>query len=170
VVLFFLILFFAHPFFSRVPFVPARRRAVSEIVSHFELKQGDIFYELGCGDGRILFETAKRYPDVLCVGYELSPLPYLLAKSKALLRGQKNVEVRYGNLFKADVSDASYIFAYLLPEVMDKLIPKMEREVKPDSRLFSLDFKCKDEIKRCLAEIQINNGGHLNRKLFVYEF
>ncbi|MCK9415078.1 MAG: class I SAM-dependent methyltransferase [Candidatus Dojkabacteria bacterium] len=63
-----------------------KRKDLKELVKKLDLKEGDVFADLGCGDGRVVFEVAKNFKDVKCIGYEISPIHIMIAKlSKILL-------------------------------------------------------------------------------------
>lgn len=89
------------------------KKEMRELVRKLDLKEGDVFADLGCGDGRILFEVAKRYKGVKCVGYEISPIQLMIANlSKLLVFPFSNrVTIFAKDFTKADLSgiDTFYI-------------------------------------------------------------
>jgi SAM-dependent methyltransferase len=109
--------------FTDVPYVPTEYSFLPKIAEALDIKPNDIVYDLGSGDGRLLFYCAERYPQAKFVGIEQNLLLVYLARCIKLLLRTKNVEVRRGNIFNANISDATRIFVFLLPEVM--------RDVKP---------------------------------------
>ncbi len=163
------LLFLITPLFSLIPFVPVRKEVLNKIVSALELKEDSTLYDLGCGDGRVLLEALKSNPNISCIGVEISPFPFMLAKIKKLLNSSKNIYILYGNFYKTNISEASHIFLYLFPEAMDKLLPKFEKELKVGSRVVSCDFEFSKRKPDKILETGLPNW-QKNKKLYVYNF
>lgn len=163
------LLFLLSSLFSSIPFVPVRRKILNEIILALDLDKKSILYDLGCGDGRILFTAAETNPHISCVGIEIAPFPFLLAKIKSVFNFPKNVRILYGNFFNINVSSASHVFLYLFPEVLDKLLPKFEKELKVGSRIVSCDFEFSRRKPNKILEIQ-SKKWQKNKKLYVYDF
>lgn len=168
-IIFSTILFFLAPFFTLIPFVPARKRVLKEIISALELSKQSILYDLGCGDGRILFAAVKANPYISCIGIEIAPFPFLLAKIKNVFNVLKNVRILYGNFFKINISSASHVFLYLFPEALDELLPKFEKELKSGSRVVSYDFKFSKREPSKILEIKTTKQQN-SKKLYIYDF
>ena len=98
------IIFFSTPFFSKVPFIPVRKKVLNDVVKALNLSDKSVLYDLGCGNGRVLFAVSKAYKDVSCIGVEKAPFPYLLAKGRQLFSRNKKVSILYGDLFKINIS------------------------------------------------------------------
>ncbi len=114
--LFGFVLIFGAPY---LPTLAAQQRMVFDTLN---LKKGQTFYDLGCGDGRMLRAAAKK--GYYAVGYELNPLLAVCAwLSTRRYRGQ--VRVVCGNFWKADISQADAIFVFLL----DRFMPKLDRYI-----------------------------------------
>ncbi len=122
---------------SAAPWVPTRKRDVSALLDDCELEPGDKFVELGCGDGRLLAEAAKR--GAKAVGYEINPLLWLVATVRNIARLSK-VRVRLGSLWRADISNADVVMLFLMPKAMTRLERKISSEMKPGSRLVCYIF------------------------------
>ena len=103
------------------------------------LKQGEVVYDLGCGDGRLLFAAEKK-AKVKTEGYEAAPFPYLLARFKKWLIGS-NLRLHFQNFFEANFKNADVIFCYLGPEVMAKLLPKLKKDCRKGTRIYSNTFQ-----------------------------
>lgn len=168
-VVIFLSLAFLTPFFSKVPFVPVREGVVSEIVSKMDLKDGSTVYDLGAGDGRVLFACAKKYPNANFIGVERAPFPYLISKILQIFMGRKNLKLKYGNFYKIDLSSATHIFVYLFPKVLDELLPKFEKELKKDSIVYSCDFRFSKKEPIKVLDLKAKHY-QLNRRLNIYKF
>jgi precorrin-6B methylase 2 len=157
------------PLFSKVPFVPVRKKVLADIISSLNLSNESILYDLGCGDGRILFAAAQVFPGISCIGIEKAPFPFLWAKVRQLFSGNKKISLIRGDMFKADVSPATHIFLYLFPELMDALLMKFKKELKPGTRVVSCDFQFSDKKPDQILNLKVA-GHQLNRKLYIYNF
>jgi len=125
----FLFLFILGGFYG-VIWIPTKKRDYNRIANLINLKPGMILCDLGSGTGNLLFYFSKRY-NIKCVGIEISPVLYLYSKFKSLFF--KNVEIKYGNFFKHDLSEIDVIYAFLHPKMYDKLQEKITHEIKKDS-------------------------------------
>lgn len=135
--LLFTITFVIH-LFSLVPYVPTAQRTVAKMIEAAELEKGDKVYDLGCGDGRLLF-AAEKATGLGGTGCEIAPAIYLLALVRKLLSRSRAV-IRFQNLFSADLSGSNVIFCYLIPDVMPRLAEKLKRECRPGTRIISNTF------------------------------
>lgn len=125
------------------PYVPSRKRDLKRIFEVGKVKKGDLVYDLGCGDGRILICGAEHY-GIEGRGVELAACPYLFAVVKVWLKGLRNkVKIIFGSFFKADLTQADVVVTYLLPRSMQKLRPKFERELKKGAKVIALGFEIK---------------------------
>lgn len=120
------------------PFVPTPMKAVEKMLKIGKLKKGDKVYDIGCGDGRVVYMAAKKY-GADATGFELSPFIYMLARIRHLFWRSK-AKVKFANFKSKDLSDADVIFCYLLPDTLTKLEPKLSRELKPGARVISYAF------------------------------
>ncbi len=123
-----------------VPYVPTPHEIVDRMLAMVNVKRNDIVYDLGSGDGRIIITAAQRY-GARGVGYELDPRRIQEANENARVAGVEN-RVRFikQDLFEADLSAATIVTLYLLPEVNLKLRPKLLRELKPGTRIVSHNY------------------------------
>ncbi|MEJ2447100.1 MAG: class I SAM-dependent methyltransferase [Anaerolineales bacterium] len=122
------------------PWVPTPRSTVQDMLDLAEIKPGELIYDLGCGDGRILITAAKKY-QARAVGIELDPLRWLWCQILITLMGLRDqVKVHQGNLFQYDLSRADVVTCYLLPDTNKKLQDKLLQELKPDTRVVSNTF------------------------------
>lgn len=130
-----------YAFVLGAPTVYTPKRAVSLMVKEADLKDGEIIYDLGCGDGRILFEAVKR-KNVLAFGFELFYPVYLWVRIKSLfLKGRGQIKIKLANFWKADFNKADVIFCFLMPRAMQKVGEKFKKEAKTGAKLISYCFK-----------------------------
>jgi len=124
-----------------VPFVPTPPEVVDEMLRLAGVKAGDVLYDLGCGDGRIVIEAARRY-GIRAVGIDIDPLRIRESTDNAAKAGLAG-KVRFvqQNLFEADFKDATVVTMYLLTSVNLRLRPKLLAELKPGTRLVSHSFE-----------------------------
>ena len=153
------------------PFIRTRVPVADEIAAAFgTLPEGSVVYDPGCGDGRVLFAIAKRNPGVRCVGIEIRLFPYMLAMSKKQNHPEANIEFVRGNCFTQDLSVATHMYVYLYPKVMDSLLPKLMRELKPGTELISLDFKFKKKQPERVIPLASAERKKLGQTLYAYRF
>jgi ubiquinone/menaquinone biosynthesis C-methylase UbiE len=123
-----------------VPYVPTPQETVDRMLQLAQVKNTDTVYDLGCGDGRIVITAAQRY-GARGVGIDLNPERIAEAKANAEKAGVSDkVQFRVANLFETDVSPATVVTLYLLPDINKKLRPQLWRQLKPGTRVVSHAF------------------------------
>jgi hypothetical protein len=124
---------------SFAPWVPSRRRDVARVTSLAALRPGDVLYDLGCGDGRIVVAAARL--GVRAVGIELAVPLWAIAKLRVLAGGKGNATVRFGDLFAARLDDATVVYCFGVPRTLaQKLRAKLLAELAPGTRIISYAF------------------------------
>lgn len=131
---------FAIAGFSAAPWVPLWKSDIRRMLKLADVKPGEMVYDLGAGDGRIIIIAASEF-GAQSLGFEIATLPYLAAYIKIKLRGLgKKARLRYRSFFTQDLSGADVICTFLTPPAMEKLKPKLEKEAKPGCRIVSYAF------------------------------
>ena len=127
-----------------VPFVPTPQPVVEAMLKLADVKKGDILYDLGSGDGRMVVTAAKLY-GVKGTGIDIDPQRIQEANANAKKEGVENM-VHFVNqdLFEADIHDATVVTLYLLPGINLKLKPKLWKDLKPGTRIVSHSFDMGD--------------------------
>jgi SAM-dependent methyltransferase len=127
-----------------VPYVPTPQEVVDRMLELAQVKKGDVVYDLGSGDGRIVVTAAKKY-GVKAVGYEIDPQRIKESHENIKKAGvEKLVEIKQQDIRTVDLSGASVLTMYLLPEVNMMLRPNIWSQMKQGSRVVSHDFDMGD--------------------------
>ena len=123
-----------------VLYVPTPQPVVDAMLALANVKNTDVVYDLGSGDGRMVITAAKKY-GARGVGIEIDPALVKQATENAAAAGVAG-RVRFvkQNLFDANLRDASVVTLYLLQSINERLRPKLVRELKPGSRVVSHVF------------------------------
>jgi cyclopropane fatty-acyl-phospholipid synthase-like methyltransferase len=126
-----------------IPFVPSPMYVVNKMIEAAEVKKGDILYDMGSGDGRIVIEAAKRF-GVKGVGIDLNPELVAKARENAEKEGVSHlVEFRAQDGLTVDISEATVVTLYMFKWFNNALKPKLQK-LKPGSRVVAHDFDIDD--------------------------
>jgi 2-polyprenyl-3-methyl-5-hydroxy-6-metoxy-1,4-benzoquinol methylase len=127
-----------------VIYVPTPPEVVDKMLRMAAVKEGDVLYDLGSGDGRIVITAAKQHK-VRGVGIDIDPQRIREAEENARAAGVTDL-VRFSNedLFQANISEATVVTLYLLESLNEKLRPKLLRDLKPGTRIVSHAFRMGD--------------------------
>ena len=121
-------------------YVPTPNEIVDRMLDVANVSPLDVVYDLGCGDGRIVIAAAKKY-GTRGVGVDLDPARIREAQANAKKAGVENlVTFKVADLFKTDLTEATVVTLYLLPELNRRLKPKLFAELKPGARVVSHDW------------------------------
>lgn len=120
------------------PFVPTPMPRVRKMLALAQIKPGEKVYDIGCGDGRMVYLAANDY-GAKAVGFELSPLVYMLAKVRKFFWRSK-AQIHFTDFRSKNLGDADVIVCYLLPESLARLQSKLETELKKGARVVSYAF------------------------------
>jgi SAM-dependent methyltransferase len=115
-------------------YTPTPRLKISMAMEMAKVGPQDAFYDLGCGFGTVLAQAMKRGANV--VGVEIEPLRWLISKLRV-----RNARVILGNMFKVPLNNATVVFLFQYPFVNKKLKEKLDRELKPGTRVVSYAWK-----------------------------
>lgn len=123
-----------------VIFVPTPQEVVDAMLKVAKVTKEDIVYDLGSGDGRIVVTAAKQY-GARGTGIDIDPQRIAEANENAKKEGVTD-KVRFLNqdLFTTDIGEATVVTLYLLPTLNVKLMPKLQSELKPGTRIVSHAF------------------------------
>jgi len=147
------------------PYVSSPTRVVDRMLDLANIKPGEVLYDLGCGDGRILIAAAEKYK-AKAVGIEISPK--LVAEATANIHKEgldDQARVIQGDLLSTDLSGADVVTIYLVTSLNEKLRPRLEKYLKPGTRVISHDYAVPGW-KPSHVEQTDNHHTHL---IYVYE-
>ena len=125
---------------SKLPYVPTPQIVVDEMLKLADVTAKDFVVDLGSGDGRIILTAAKTFKASglgVDIDTKLVELSNKEAKSQGLDDRAKFIEQ---DMFKADLSKATVVTLYVLPDFMEKLRPKLSKELKPGARIVAHDY------------------------------
>ena len=152
-----------------VPYVPTSPQAVEAMLKLAGVTKADTVYDLGCGDGRIVVSAAKNF-GAHAVGIDIDPQRLKEANENVRQNGVENlVKIVDGDLFTADIHDATVVTLFLLTSVNQKLKPKLLQDLKPGTRVVSNTFDMGDWKPE--KEIDVENASdsdYFSRKLYLW--
>lgn len=123
------------------PYVSTPLPVVRQMLILAGLKPGEIFYDLGSGDGRTVIMAAQEF-GAQAIGIELREDLAKRASSAILELGlDSKIKIVQDDFFKVDLSPADVVFLYLTTSANDKVKPKLEQELKPGARVVSHDYE-----------------------------
>jgi ribosomal protein L11 methylase PrmA len=123
-----------------VVYVPTPQAVVDQMLAIAKVTKNDVIYDLGSGDGRIPITAAKRY-GARAVGIDINPERIREANENAKkARVTDRVKFLNQDLFTSNISEATVVTLYLLPELNVKLRPQLFRQLKPGTRIVSHAF------------------------------
>ncbi len=124
-----------------------------------KVSKKDIVYELGSGSAMALIVAASEY-GAKGVGIEIEPFRFFLSKITILRLGlSTKIKLVRGNFYKEDLSNATVLYLYLVPQTLNRLIPKFKKELKKGTRVVSYKYEMNLPVKKEDKE----------NKLFLYE-
>jgi len=126
------------------PFDPTSHEVADRMLALAGVRKGDVVYDLGAGDGRMVIAAAKRY-GVKAVGFEIDPGLVKLARENIRKQGvEKLVEIRQQDFMKSDLSAATIVTLYLSQDGNLALRPRLMNQLKPGARVVSYTFDMAD--------------------------
>jgi len=127
---------FAWAGLSAAPWVPCKSNDLEQLIKLANLKPTDVFVDLGAGNGKTVIAAA--HAGAIAHGYEISLIPYLIARLKILFL-PKNIRSRvffhYKSLWKVDLSKFNCIYIFLMPKIFPRLIKKIKTECKIGTKI-----------------------------------
>lgn len=117
------------------PWVPAPNEKILKMLKMLKVKPGEVVYDLGSGDGRILILAAQKF-GAQGVGIEIDPLRVVYSRLLIRIKGlTPKIKIIRQNLLDADISQADVATLFLLPKILGKLKVKLSRQLKSGARI-----------------------------------
>jgi tRNA G46 methylase TrmB len=127
---------------SLAPFIPSPHEIVKKMLELASVRNTDVVFDLGCGDGRILIAAVKDFGAKKAVGYELKEDLYKQAIREIKKQGlESEISIVNNDVFTGNLSEATVITLYLTTSGNGKLKPKLVDEANQDVRIISHDFE-----------------------------
>ena len=143
------------------PWVPTWNSDIDRFLKLAEIKPGQIVYDLGCGDGRLICAAGKK--GAHATGFEISLLPFFLTKIRILFSGNKNTKIKYKDFWNYNLKEADIIYFFLMPRIYTRMEKKLKKELKPGTKIITYTWGFKNwEAKK------IDNGKG-KQKMYLYE-
>jgi SAM-dependent methyltransferase len=151
------------------PYVPTPMVVVEKMLEMAKITKNDVLYDLGCGDGRIVIMAAKIY-GAHGVGIDIDPERIKESRAYASAAGVEHlVEFRQQDAMKADVSPATVVTLYLLPESNALLRPLLEEQLKPGTLVISHNYHVPGWELKEIGYETITTGDSSLHTIFVYK-
>ena len=139
---------------------PTPQDVVEEMLNRAGVTKDDVVYDLGCGDGRFVITAAKKF-GVRGVGIDIDPVRIKESNENVRKAGVTDlVKFVEGDLFQADISEATVVTLFLFPDINLKLRPKLLRELRPGTRVVSHGYD--------MGEWEDDDMERVGKKTFYY--
>ena len=142
-----------------VPWVPTREKRIRRALQLAELGVDETLYDLGAGDGRVLVMAAREF-GAWAVGIEIGPIQCLIGWLRIWFSGSRQrARMRCANFYKSDVSNADVVFIYATSSQTSKLLPLLERQLRPGARVVSI-----------AADFPNWQPNHVDREMLIFVY
>ena len=151
---------------SLAPYCPVPKADLERIHKLANLQKGQVFYEIGCGDGRVCHYVAKQNPQAQVVAIEMAWPLFLWARMRQFFSPVPNLIIKLGDALKEDLSDVDVVYFYMVSRAINSIIkPKLQQEMKQGGRVLS--YECVMNGWKGTYEKNISDG--LTKNIHVYE-
>lgn len=159
IVLFVLLTFVWPPDSPWSPWWRTNRRVARAAAKLAQIKPTDIVYELGSGDGEFILTSVSEFNVKKAIGIEIDYSRFCISQVRKFILQVRSARFIRSDFKKINLSEATVIYFYLVPAVIDRILPKLKKELKPGARIISLKYPVDLNL---IAEDKKNN-------LFVYK-
>ena len=122
------------------PWWRTNKKIAKAICKLAKISAKDVVFDLGCGDGEVLIQSAKL--GASGIGIEIDPTRAIVARLRIAKNNlQDKILIKRENFFKEDISKASVVIVYLVPSALKKLLPKFKKELKRGTRIVSFIYE-----------------------------
>lgn len=151
---------------SLAPWVPSNLSDRKRIHTISNLKTGQTFLEMGCGNGRVCSYIARKNPSATVIGIELAFPFYLFTKIRTSIFGPKNLKIVFGDALKYDISTVDVLYVYgLTDSVNNEIKKKIETEMKLGAKFISYVF----QIKNWKGKQTVSKAKPKDFAIYIYE-
>jgi cyclopropane fatty-acyl-phospholipid synthase-like methyltransferase len=120
------------------PWVPTRLARIRKALKLVDLQPGEMLFDLGAGDGRVLIMAAREF-GARAVGIEIGPLQCLVTWLRAVFNGLTGqIRIRRKDYYKVDLKEADVVYTYLTSAKAARLAPQLERQLRPGARVVAV--------------------------------
>jgi cyclopropane fatty-acyl-phospholipid synthase-like methyltransferase len=147
-----------------VAFVPTPKKIVRAMLQLASLRHGETLFDLGAGDGRIIIDAARKF-GAHAVGVEIAPDSITRIKERLAATGTK-AELIESDIFEVDLTPADVITIYLSESANARLVHKFNNELKPGTRIVSLDYPLPGWVPK--RELEVSASG-IPRRMYLYQ-
>jgi len=148
------------------PYIPTPEAIVARMLDAAHVKAGDIVYDLGAGDGRIVIMAAQKY-GATAVGVEIMPdLCRRATQHIAALGLSEKARMLEDSVFRVDLSPATVVTMFFLTTSNERIKPNLEKYLKPGARVVSNEFPIKGWKTTEVVHVK---SGAMNHSIYVYE-
>ena len=154
---------------SLAPYYPTPMAVVEKMLELGELKPGELVYDLGSGDGRVVILAAQKF-GARAVGFEIDP-PNVAYSRKLIAKLELTdlATIEQKDLTLADFSKPDLLFVYLLPDSNDKIRPLIESKARKGMRIVAHDFQFREwEAEKTVTVTDTSDFEPREHKLFLY--
>ena len=127
------------------PFYRLSNESIDEILTNVQLDPKKIFYDLGCGDGRVLIAASKKEPGMKCIGVERALVPYVMSIYRTMWH--ENIMIIRGDLKKQHLKRCGVVYVYLMPYIVDRISLKLLKSQANGAQIVSVEFPLPNHIK-----------------------
>ncbi len=143
------------------PVYPSPESVVDQMLMLAQVKPGEMVYDLGCGDGRIVIAAAQKFM-ARAVGIEIRRDVYeRTAATVASLGLSDRVKIVHGNALQYDLSPADVVTLYLMTSSNERLKPILLRDLKPSARVVSHDFEIRGWKPAAVSKVMVGRRSHM---------
>ncbi|HEX4277477.1 MAG TPA: class I SAM-dependent methyltransferase [Bryobacteraceae bacterium] len=155
---------FAQRFSDRdvlAPAYPTPETVVDQMLTIAQVRPGEMVYDLGCGDGRIVIAAAQKYK-AHAVGIEIRRDIYEHTLARVASLGLSDqVKIVQGNALSYDLSPADVVTLYLLTSSNERLKPVLVKYLKPSARVVSHDFEIRGWKPVSVSKMMVEGRPHM---------
>jgi SAM-dependent methyltransferase len=148
------------------PAIPTPQSIVDKMLEAGRIKAGDVVYDLGSGDGRIVIAAARNY-GVRAVGVEIMPDLCRKARERVQAEGLADkIRIIEGSALRVDLSPADVITMFFMTDSNERLRPALERQLRSGTRVVSYQFPIRGWRVHQTVHVRL---GRSDYPIFVYE-